>query len=213
MKLLNRRLALIGAVTGFTLLTASAAAFAGNDKILIKEIALDNISKLVLDAHVGTVKLSASDDNQIHIYVKVSEKEDWSLFKSSVDDAELAIDNNGKRLKISLNDDQYGEEWKIEIPQLDRIDADLGVGEMTIKGISANLSVDVGVGEVSIYSLAEAYASAKAESGVGAASIDSDVGQLKQNRSMVSEEVSWVGQGKYAIDVEVGVGDASIKLN
>lgn len=213
MKLLNRRLALISAVTGFTLLTASAAAFAGNEKVLTKEIALDNISQLVLDAHVGTVKLSASNDNQIHIYVKVSEKDGWSLFKASPEDAKLKIDNNGQRIKVSLNGDEYGEEWKIEIPPLDRIDADLGVGEMTIKGISANLSIDVGVGEVSIYSLAEAYASAKAESGVGAASIDSDVGQAHQNRSMVSEEVSWVGQGKYAIDVEVGVGDASIKLN
>lgn len=213
MKLLNRRLALVSTITGLTLLTASAAAFAGNDKILTKEIALDNISELVLDAHVGTVKLSASNDNQIHIYVKVSEKDGWSLFKSNPEDAKLKIDNNGQRIKVSLNDDEFGEEWKIEIPQLDKIDADLGVGEMTIKGLSTNLSVDVGVGEVSIYSFAEAYASAKAESGVGAAAVHSDSGQVSQNRSMVSESVNWIGKGQYAINVEVGVGDASIKLN
>lgn len=213
MKLLNRRLALISTVTGLTLLTASAAAFAGNDKVLTKEIAVDNISQLVLDAHVGTVKLSASDDNQIHIYVKVSEKDGWSLFKGNPEDAKLKIDNNGQRITVSLNDDEYGEEWRIEIPQLEQVDADLGVGEMTIKGISANLSVDVGVGEVSIYSVAQDFASAKAEAGVGAASVHSDAGSVSQNRSMVSEEVSWVGHGKYAINVEVGVGDASIKLN
>jgi len=213
MKLLNRRLALISAITGITLLTTSAAAFADNEKILTKEIALDNISHLVLDAHVGSVKLSASNDNQIHIYVKVSSKDGWSLFKSNPEDAELKIDNDGQRIKVSLNDDEYGEEWKIEIPQLDSIDADLGVGEMTIKGLSANMSVDVGVGEVTIYSVADAYGSAKAESGVGAASVHSAIGQAKQNRSMVSEEVSWVGKGQYSIDVEVGVGDASIKLN
>lgn len=213
MKLLNRRLALVTTVTGVTLLATSAAAYAGSDKILTKQVALDNINELVLDAHVGSVKLSPSTDNQIHIYVKVSEKDGWGMFKPNTEDAKLTIKNDGQRLTLSLNDDDYGEEWKIEVPQLDKINADLGVGEMTIKGLTANLNVDVGVGEVSIYSMAQSYGSVKAESGVGAASVRSDVGKVDKNRAMVSEEVSWVGKGKYAITVEVGVGDASIKLN
>lgn len=213
MKLLNRRLALISTVTGLTLIAASSAAYAGSDKVLTKKIAVDNIKEFVIDAHVGTVKLSASNDNQFHIYVKVSEKDGWAMFKSNPEDAKLKIDNTGDKLTVSLNDDDFGEEWRIEVPQMDKIDADLGVGEMTIKGLQANLSVDVGVGEVSVYSMADSYATVKAESGVGAANVHSDSGKTNQNRSMVSEAVSWVGKGDYAISVEVGVGDASIKLN
>lgn len=213
MKLLNRRLALISTVTGITLLTASAAAFADSHKVLTKEIAVENISKLVLDAHVGSVKISESDDNLIHIYVKVSEKDGWSLFKGDPENAALKIEQRGQRITVSLNDDEYGEEWKLEIPQLKQVDADLGIGEMIIRDISTNLSVDVGVGDVNIYSAAQDFSSAKAETSVGGAAVHSDVGHVSQNRSMVSEEVSWIGQGKYAIHVEVGVGEASIKLN
>lgn len=212
MKLLNRRLALVSTVTGIALVTASGAAYAAEDKILTKKIAVDDIKEFVIDAHVGTVKLSPSDDNQIHIYVKVTEKDGWSMFKATPEDAQLKINNSGNRITISLNEDDFGEEWRIEVPQMEKIDADLGVGEMTIKGLQANMSVDVGVGEVSVYSMADSYGSVKAESGVGAANVFSNSGQKDQNRAMVSESVSWSGQGDYAIKVEVGVGDASIKL-
>lgn len=213
MKLFNRRLVLVSAITCATLLCTSVSTFAANELTLTKDIALNGIKEIKLNAHVGTVKLSKSQDNFIHIYVKVSEKDGWSLFKSSTDDAQLKIDNNGNQIKVSLNNDEYGEDWQIEIPSLVRVDAELGIGEMLIDGLSSNLSVDVGVGDIKINSVANDYALVNAEVGVGDAAINSNVGKLEEDSAFVSKQANWIGKGKYTMDVEVGVGDVSIKLN
>lgn len=212
MKLFNRRLLLVSVVTCATLFGASLSAYAANEITLSKDIELNGVNEIELDAHVGSVQLSKSQDNAVHIYVKVSESDEWSLFKSSPDDVELTIDNNGKRIKVSLNNDDYNEDWQIEIPSSVHINADLGVGEMIIEGISSNLSVDIGVGDVQINSTANNYAVVNVATGVGDAAINSNTGQQEEDRTFVSKQVNWSGNGKYIMDVEVGVGDASIKL-
>jgi len=213
MKLFNRRLVLISVITCATLFGTSISTFAASELTLTKDIEVNDINEIKLDAHVGTVKLSKSQDNFIHIYVKVSESDEWSLFKSSPDEAELAIKNDGKRIEVSLNNDEYNEEWQIEIPSSVHVDADLGVGEMIIEGISSNLSADVGVGEIQIDGTANNYRAVTAQAGVGDAVIKSDAGQQEEVRALVSKQVSWSGEGSSTMDVEVGVGEASIKLN
>jgi len=213
MKLFNRRLVLISVITCATLIGSSLSAYAANEITLTKDIQLDDINEIELDAHVGNVKFSQSQDDSIHIYVKVSESDGWSFFKSSSNEAKLTIENNGKHIKVSLNNDEYNEDWKIEIPSFVHVNADLGVGEIIIEGMSSNLSVDVGVGNVQINSTANDYAIVNVQTGVGDAVINSHTGQQEEDRSLVSKQVNWSGKGKYTIDVEVGVGDASIKLN
>lgn len=191
----------------------SAYAYGDNDKIITKDIQIKNAQQLHLDAHVGSVKFSPSSDDQIHVYVKVSDKEGWGIFKDSPQDAQLVVQREGNKLTLSLNDDEYGEEWRIELPQMSLLNADLGVGEIQVKRINTNLKLDVGVGEATIVASASAYSSANGQAGVGAAAVRSVSGTTTSDRAMVSEEVNWSGSGEYSIDVEVGVGDISIKLD
>ncbi len=191
----------------------SAYAYGDNDKIITKDIQIKNAQQLHLDAHVGSVKFSPSSDDQIHVYVKVSDKEGWGIFKDSPQDAQLVVQREGNKLTLSLNDDEYGEEWRIELPQMSLLNADLGVGEIQVKRINTNLKLDVGVGEATIVASASAYSSANGQAGVGAAAVRSVSGTTTSDRAMVSEEVNWTGSGEYSIDVEVGVGDISIKLD
>ncbi|MDP2560083.1 hypothetical protein [Psychrobium sp. 1_MG-2023] len=194
-------------------LAVSNVAKAANEHVLQQDVSAQGVTQFELDAHVGTVKVSSSADDKIHIYVKVSEKDGWGVFKSSPKDAKLTVNNNHGKLSVSLNDDDYGEEWHIQIPQLETLDVDLGVGEMTVKDISANLQLDVGVGEVKVYSDVNSFGVANVEAGVGAAQVKASSGTKDANRAMVSEEVVWRGTGQYKMDVEVGVGDASITLD
>jgi len=202
----------VGAALSLSVANA-AYAYSDNEKVINKDIALNNIVQLVLDAHVGSVKLLPSADNKVHVTVKVSEKDGWGIFNDSPQEAKLMVDNNGTRLKLSLNDDEYGEEWIIEIPQLQSISADLGVGEMVVTDLNTNLKLDIGVGEVRVYANASQFSHANAQAGVGAATVKSNVGTVEVDRAMVSEDVNWKGNGQYSMDVEVGVGDISIKLD
>lgn len=190
----------------------TAFAASDNDKVITQDIDVAQIKQLHLDAHVGSVKFMPSSDNQLHVYVRVSEKDGWGVFKDSPKDAELEITKDANTLTLTLNDDEYGEEWKIMVPAQMMIDADLGVGEMSVEGINTNITVDIGVGEATIQADASAYAKASAQAGVGAATVKSSSGSSDSSRALVSEDVNWTGQGSYSISAEVGVGDVSITL-
>lgn len=209
----KKMLKLATAITLSIAAVSSAYAHADNEKVIEQEISLEGASQFHLEANVGSVKLIPSTDGQIHVYVKVSEKAGWGIFKDKPADAKLNIERANGKVIVSLNDDEYGEEWKVSVPQVSLIDADLGVGEMESRGINSNLKLDVGVGEATVIASANAYMSAKGQAGVGAADVRSATGKVYTDRAMVSEEVSWSGKGEYSIDVEVGVGDISIKLN
>jgi len=191
----------------------TAYAHGNSEQEITRDIDVKGAQTLFLDAHVGTVKFTPSDDDQIHVYVKVSEKGEWGIFKSSPQDAKLVVKRDGLKVTIMLNDDDYGEEWEVKMPQMASLNVDLGVGEMRIKRINSNLTLDVGVGEAIVIGDASNYGSAKGQASVGAAAVRSESGTKNTERAMVSEEVTWTGSGEYAIDVEVGVGDVSIKLD
>lgn len=192
---------------------SSAYAHSDNEKVITKDVEIQKAQQLYLDANVGSVNFSPSNDDQIHVYVKVSEKDSWGIFKDSPQEAQLVVQREGNKITLSLNEDEYGEEWRIEVPQMMLVDADLGVGEIQVKRINTNLRLDVGVGEATVVASASAYSNAKGQAGVGAAAVRSISGTTNVDRAMVSEEVNWIGSGEYSIDVEVGVGDVSIKLD
>jgi|GEM_PF-734613 len=192
---------------------SSAYAHGDAEKVITQAIDVSSAQTLFLDAHVGTVKFTPSKDDKIHVYVKVSEKDDWGLFKRSVQEAQLMIKQEGLNVTITLNDDEFGEEWEVAMPQMAALNVELGVGEMQIRHIDSDLTLDVGVGATIVVGSASDYSSAKGQAGVGAAVVRSDSGTQKTDRSFVSEDVIWTGSGEYAIDVEVGVGDISIKLD
>lgn len=194
------------------LVAMSPAALAKNEKQIDRQIAQGDIQHLSLDAGVGSVKLLQSHDGKFHVSVTVMEKEGWSLFSSDPQEAELVVTQRAQKLSLSLNDGDYGEEWRIAVPDLTKLSVDLGVGEATIKGISADIDLDVGVGQASIKGAAAAFEKANVESGVGEATIKARGGRAEDNRAMVSDEAKWWGEGQHQISVEVGVGDASVRL-
>ena len=74
MKLFNRRLVLISVITCATLFGTSISTFAASELTLTKDIEVNDINEIKLDAHVGTVKLSKSRSNAVSIMFVDSEK-------------------------------------------------------------------------------------------------------------------------------------------
>ena len=213
MKTISMTTRYVGGFIGAALLTFGANAGTTNSEIeLTQDIAAANLSRLVLNAHVGSVKIAKSSDEQVHVYVKVSDKEDWSLFSDSLEDVQLKVKHQGNVLQLELSEDDFGEEWIIEMPATADLDIDLGVGSVNVQGIRANIKVDVGVGEVTLGSYAQNYVDATLDTGVGGTTIDATGGNITSTRTIVSAESNWHGSGKYTITIEVGVGDASLEL-
>ncbi|NRA69904.1 MAG: hypothetical protein HRU24_02705 [Gammaproteobacteria bacterium] len=195
-----------------TLATWSVLAQGKEEKILTEQFSITQFKQLVINANVGSVSVSASKDNKVHVLVKVSARDNWGWFNSTVEDAKLAVKRQGDQLKIAVNDDDYGEEWQIKLPASLDLKLDLGVGSAVIKDIIANIDINIGVGEVRIVTDSKAFKQVAVESGVGDATISANT-PVKRKRAMVSVDSHWQGHGEFTINAEVGVGDARVILN
>ena len=214
---MNMHLTTTRVLAGLTLACGITVAANAAESIHHKEIEqvieAADLNVLSLDASVGSIKIKPSSDQQIHIYVKVTEKEDWSLFSDSVEDVELKAKRHGDKLSLRLTDDDFGEEWIIELPKQTQLAIDLGVGSVNVTDITASINIDVGVGEIRVDSQAKYYATIELDSGVGAARISSNIGQVKSHRAMISETATWSGPGQYKMQIDVGVGEVSVRLD
>jgi hypothetical protein len=91
------------------------------------------------------------------------------------------------------------------------LEIDSGVGDVLVEVTSGDVSINLGVGNASLRAPADAYASAEGSGGVGDARLNV-CGERISGSGFVGQSASWTGDGSYHIEVDVGVGDAHIKL-
>ncbi|AWL11964.1 hypothetical protein HMF8227_01489 [Saliniradius amylolyticus] len=166
-------------------------------------------SQVELDIPVGELDIQVHDQPEVRYEVKI-EEQDGNWFGSvDLSDVEVNVKHNDQRLYLSIDDDDIHQHWIIWLPSDANLEVDLGVGEVNIAGVQQNLMMEVGVGSVDVSLGAKNYHSIRLEAGVGDADL-SGFKDVEQERSIVSQDVHWRGNGQYEVDIEVGVGDVDV---
>jgi hypothetical protein len=167
-------------------------------------------SVLELNVPVGQVDIETYEGNEIILDVVVTESDDAWFSSTDWDEIQLEKDISGKTVSLEIDAEDTKQEWTLRIPKDASIDLDIGVGEVDIEDAARDVKVDMGVGSTDIELESDDYRSIYIETGVGDASLKG-FDNIESTRSVVSEEISWRGEGKYMISVDVGVGDASVR--
>jgi hypothetical protein len=213
---------------------------AAGPKSMTRTIQAGDIDGVDLDSGVGDVTITARDGlEEIAIEVILTPRR-GGIFSSKrqaerdVEEASLeaAVDSDSLELHISpgdIDDRRFEELWTIEMPSRLAITIDHGVGDIVIVGAAGGIEIDSGVGDVNVEALggdisvdlgvgtavirgpASVYATAEAAGGVGNARITVR-GENIEGGGFVSHAASWTGDGRFSVDVSVGVGDAVIEL-
>ncbi len=225
-----------------TALVVSAACstigFAADQRILTDSIAATKIDEVNIEAGVGRLEIMTHTDDDISIEIVLKPRRGgfFSSMKRAqeeVEAAEITSDIVGGKLYLEVSsesgDRRFEERWSVSIPAHIAIEAELGVGDVSVIGIeggveldvgvgevevevpAGNVIIDLGVGDVEVSGPADAFGSAEVSGGVGGAEI-SVRGDKVADTGFIGHRASWTGDGEYEIEVEVGVGDASIKL-
>jgi hypothetical protein len=199
----------------------------------------EGIDRISIEAGVGELDIVIEDGTLIVIDVDLTPRRGgfFSSMKKAreeVEAAELISDASGETLYLDVDsdsgDERFEERWSVQIPAGIAIEAEIGVGNVSIGGTSdpvelivgvgdveidadaGDISVEVGVGKARIWVPVEAYGSARAVGGVGDAEIIVD-GEEVSGGGFVGHRASWKeGEGGHDVEVEVGVGDARITL-
>lgn len=195
----------------------SVPALADSFKATEQEISLDGIEHIEISNGVGEVNIRRTGDrisssSMMQLEVEF-DGENGGIFNrdKDVSDMEVTVERNGSTLTITFEEDDIEADFDIEMPDPERLSIDLGVGAIDANTGYSHVDVDLGVGDVTINSMAEAVSTVAIDVGVGDAHV-SGASNISSTRAMVSEEITAEGNGEYRIRVDVGVGDAKVRL-
>jgi hypothetical protein len=196
------------------------------------------VEQVVIEVGVGDVEVTARDGDTVFIHITLKPRR-GGLFSSmrraerEVEMATLRSEVKGTSLRLKVESDsnerRFEEHWTIELPDRLSLDLELGVGDVEIRGMSGGLKIEagvsdmlveatsgdvtleLGVGDATVRAPAHAYRSATCTGGVGDARLEVR-GERISSEGFVGHSASWTGDGDHTLKVEVGVGDANVKL-
>lgn len=189
-----------------------------SDHFVVREHHIDvsDIDEFRIDAGVGILDVEPSEDDQLHIVVEIEGNRQgfFRRSKRDVTDIDVKTRVKGDTIFVELNDDDYDDlevHWRIAMPQFKRTELDLSVGQINAQLEATTLEVDLGVGEANVTVPRRSTGKVKIDVGVGGAHLRG-ANDTERHRAIVSEEVSGFGDGEHDIEVDVGVGEASVVL-
>jgi hypothetical protein len=179
------------------------------------------IAGVVIEAGVGDVEVTAVQGGEITASVDVNPKKSVHLFGSSrdreeLDSARLDAEMHGHTLHLRVRrggdkDWSFGEDWTVSLPPGTRAEIKLGVGDVRVIDVTADVEVKVGVGDVRVEGTYANFGEIHAEAGVGGATLRTPEART-EGEGFIGHSLDATGPGKSSIEVASGVGDLEIRL-
>jgi hypothetical protein len=210
----------------------------GADRVFEQTLKLEGEKAIVIDAAVGTMDVTPSDDGEFHLVLRVEPSDDWSSpSEARMEEIQLDVDRTSRRIKLSVDlpkgmeTDDVKENWEVQVPAGVEIELDLAIGKLNVSGISGLLEVSLGVGEANLdvvsgdidvsVGVGEVDLTVRKAS-VGRVRVDTSVGdaRLKVDGERIDgsshfglgQTIKYKGDGSDEIEVAAKVGDVSVEL-
>lgn len=173
-----------------------------------------------IDFPVAELEIEAADQTDVVIELTLRCRWSFSSCDDALEDLELVSRASTRRLTLGLagvsrwKNSMIGVEGTIRIPQTSPLEVKMGVARIEISGVQRDLRVDLGVGDLDIRLPEASVGEAFVDVGVGQIHFFGSGNKLDGHRSfLVGNEIHWSdGAGDAAIDIEVGVGDVTVRL-
>lgn len=177
------------------------------------EFDLDGIEEVEIEGAVGSIEITPSDDDEIHIALEIESNHRtwWGGSRVDVENVDLDHRKIGKRLVLEMTEKDTNADWHIRLPAVVYTRIEMGVGSIEAEIDETELRINLGVGEVHVSAKEEYAGRIDVSSGVGDARIRG-AQDVDRTRAFISASTSARGQGRQDIHVKVGVGDASVHL-
>ena len=205
----------IGAIA---LLAALPAAADEVVRTLERQVSAAEASRIQLDFPVGELKVEVGSGREVEVHVELEcDSPRKTRCVEAAREVELVV-SSGSRVSVELKgwpkSGNRGLEgnFRVTVPRDLPLDAELGVGNMTITGLEADLTANLGVGDVLVVMPESAVGEVHVDTGVGDANLLAG-GQRIAGSGFVGKELDWTkGSGKAQVEIDCGVGEARVRL-
>ena len=169
---------------------------------------------------VGELRVEAATGNRVTLELTARCK-GWNTDRCEENAREIEIESDVSGGTLDLDVKNYPKfhangfhlRGVLRIPSDLDLKIDMGVGDLEIRDVDGDLSVDLGVGDADIQARTRAVRSVEVSAGVG----DADViagGSRVRRHGFVGSSASWdEGRGRSSVNLHVGVGDATVRID
>lgn len=169
---------------------AAAPLAADPDRVIKRSFPAGDLEALRFEISVAEVVVTANG-NGIEIEIEAECRRSGRDCEDALDDLELLDRKRGDVLVLELDSFPKWGKGKLEIEatlslpaDLD-FDAEMGVGELEIEGLTGELDIELGVGEVEISTTSKHLRSVSVDVGVGEAEIRGTESRVEGRRSFL----------------------------
>ncbi len=216
----RRRLFLPGSALGVLVLLAAVPASADRTREMTGSAAVEPGQEVRIDFSVGELDIEGYDGDRVEVSVRADCDRSRSRCAEILEDLELEV-RGGRVVEVKMrgypkwNNSGLEIDGVVRVPRTSPVEVEMGVGELSIEGVDADLRVDLGVGEATIRVSEAAVSSVFADVGVGEATIRGAQGRVEGERSfLIGSEAEWSGgAGSARVRVDVGVGEVRVDVD
>ncbi|PHR63823.1 hypothetical protein LG272_08905 [Pseudidiomarina marina] len=204
----------LGMIAGITVISLPFTANAQqHEKHINAEYSVSAETELSFDSGVGTITFERTEGDVMEVSIRAYKDDDTVFNKDgNVEDAELVAEQAGNQLTLRVsNQDGIQLDWVIKLPRVNRVETDLGVGEINGDLWTTDIQIDLGVGEVDLDIYGD-YKTIKTDVGVGDSTIKG-LGNIENNRFLMTANSRANSSGKHRVSVDTGVGDIDITVH
>ncbi|MFL6235518.1 MAG: hypothetical protein ACJ76N_20445 [Thermoanaerobaculia bacterium] len=185
-----------------------------------QQIPVGSAGRIHLDFPVGELRVEGSNGRQVDLDIQITCNRPTSRCEDAAQDLRLVYNGADGQLEVKIKDWPHWGGTKglnvnatIRVPRNLPLRTDLGVGSLTIEGIAADVTADLGVGEVHVNLPKEAIGSAAIDTGIGEASLVAG-GRRYSSEGLFTREIHWdKGTGHARVKVDCGVGEIHVTLS
>jgi len=197
-------------VTSFTLSNTAAAV---SSKRMQQRIDAEDLVHVDFEISIAQMDIEVYDGDVLELDLVIEADRDWWIFgRKDIDNVELEVNRNGEQLKLRLDDNDIQQEWVVRLPAHLAVSMDLGIGEVEFTDFGNDLNLELGVGSMQLNVADNVdFESIHLNAGVGDTSVRGFDNGSDNERSFVGADSWYHGDGEFAVEVEVGVGDARVR--
>lgn len=176
--------------------------------------ASSDIRKIKVEAAIGEVRVIPSLDRQVHVELDLDKINGFTFLWENKAKGQAGIEakSDGDTLHLKRSGKgKFAESWTIRVPDIEKLNIDMGVGEVTVRDISASIDVDLGVGDIVVETRQRFISKADLDVGIGDAVIRDPENRHKRS-GWLGGEVLGDGPGGQNIRIDLGIGDAVLSL-
>ena len=179
-----------------------------------------NIREVRIDFPVGSFRVEATDERRVTLDLTAKcKRRNIEKCEDLAEDIHLETDESAGRVRIRVkgypkfHSGSFSLEGVLRVPRNVALQVEMGVGALRINDVEGDLDVDLGVGDADISTPSRTVRSVEVATGVGDAVVVAD-GSRVRRRAFISCTADWdEGRGKSTVSLNVGVGDATVRVD